>query len=250
MRGLKFTLRGETAFFKKPDVNTFLYFTYSNIHKVALLGVIGAILGLRGYNEQQEQTYPEFYEKLQDLKVAIVPRNAEDNKRNYCMFGKKVQVFNNSVGYASKEAGGNLIVKEQWLEKPVWDIYILENHTFFGKLRDRMLKKQYIYIPYLGKNDHPATIEGVEEVELQETKEAYRIDSLFLKHNLIEVEEELDMFGEGSGIYFKYEEKLPIALEETQNQYHLESFMMTNKEMAPIGSAVLYKHKEKTLYFF
>ena len=213
------------------------------------MGVVGAILGLRGYNEQQEQTYPEFYEKLQDLKVAIVPRNSEGTKRNYCMFGKKVQVFNNSVGYASKEAGGNLIVKEQWLEKPVWDIYILGTHTLFEELRNRMLKSQYIYIPYLGKNDHSATIEDVEEVELQETKEAYRIDSLFLKEHF-EEDDELDLGAGSTGIYFKYEEKLPIALEETQNQYHLESFMMTNKEMAPVGSVVLHKHKGKILYFF
>lgn len=250
MRGLKFTLRGETAFFKKPDVNTFLYFTYSNIHKVALLGVVGAILGLGGYNEQQEQIYPEFYEKLKDLKVAIVPKNTVGTKGNYCMFGKKVQVFNNSVGYASKEAGGNLIVKEQWLEKPVWDIYILDTHRLFEELRDRMLKSQYIYIPYLGKNDHPATIEEVEEVELQEAKGTYRIDSLFLKEHFEEEEDELDMGTGSAGRYFKYEEKLPMALEETQNQYYLASFMMTSKEMAPIGNVVLYKHKGKILYFF
>ena len=40
MKALKFTLSGETAFFKKPDVNTYLYFTYGNIHKIALLGLI------------------------------------------------------------------------------------------------------------------------------------------------------------------------------------------------------------------
>lgn len=28
------------------------------------------------------------------------------------------------MGYASKEQGGNLIVKEQWLEKPKWEISI------------------------------------------------------------------------------------------------------------------------------
>ena len=38
---------------------------------------------------------------------------------------KKIQVFNNSVGYASGEQGGNLIVKEQWLEEPSWDVYVL-----------------------------------------------------------------------------------------------------------------------------
>lgn len=45
------------------------------------------------------------------------------NERGY--IPKKVQIFNNSVGYASAEQGGNLIIKEQWLENPVWDIYVL-----------------------------------------------------------------------------------------------------------------------------
>ena len=45
--------------------------------------------------------YPEFYDKLKDIKISISPNN-----EGY--FEKKVQVFNNSVGYASKEQGGSL----------------------------------------------------------------------------------------------------------------------------------------------
>ena len=45
MEILRFNLSGKNAFFKKPEVNTFCYFTYGNIHKVALLGMFGAILG-------------------------------------------------------------------------------------------------------------------------------------------------------------------------------------------------------------
>ena len=47
MQALKFTLSGKTAFFKRPEVNTYYYFTFGNIHKVALLGIFGAILGIR-----------------------------------------------------------------------------------------------------------------------------------------------------------------------------------------------------------
>ena len=53
------------------------------------------------------------------MKVSIVPKN----ERGYIQ--KKIQTFNNSVGYACEEQGGNLIVKEQWLENPIWDIYVL-----------------------------------------------------------------------------------------------------------------------------
>ena len=74
---LKFTLGGKTAFFKKPEVNTYYYFTFGNIHKVALLGIFGAILGHRGYaaTDYETETYPEFYDKLKDIEFSIVPIN-------------------------------------------------------------------------------------------------------------------------------------------------------------------------------
>ena len=75
MRALKFTLSGKNAFFKKPEVNAYFYFTYGQIHRVALLGILGAIVGYKGYG--CTGTYPEFYEKLKDLKVSVVPRNSQ-----------------------------------------------------------------------------------------------------------------------------------------------------------------------------
>lgn len=38
MEILKFNLKGSHAFFKVPEVNTYYYFTYGNIHKVAQIG--------------------------------------------------------------------------------------------------------------------------------------------------------------------------------------------------------------------
>ncbi len=51
MIGLQFTLTGRTAMFKQPDVNEFVYMTYGHIHKVAVYGMLGAMLGLNGYDE-------------------------------------------------------------------------------------------------------------------------------------------------------------------------------------------------------
>jgi len=126
MQAVKFKLYGKTGFLKKPDVNVNTYFTYNNIHKVALLGVLGAIIGLGGHIQQNQifndnkksnnLEYPDFYMKLKDLKVSIIPQA----RAGY--FTKKIQVFNNTVGYASKEKGRNLVVREQWLENPSWEI--------------------------------------------------------------------------------------------------------------------------------
>ena len=53
MKAVRFTLRGKSAFFKKPEVNTYYYFTYGQIHKVALLGMLGAIAGYNGYAQKK-----------------------------------------------------------------------------------------------------------------------------------------------------------------------------------------------------
>jgi len=63
MKAISFELSGKTAFFKKPDVNAYVYFS------------------------------------------------------------KKIQIFNN----ASKEIGGNLIVREQWLENAKWQIIVFDD---------------------------------------------------------------------------------------------------------------------------
>ena len=192
MDALKFTLSGKTAFFKKPEVNTYYYFTYGNIHKVALLGILGAINGYAGYNQQansKDLVYPEFYEKLKSIKVGIVPQN--DNG----YIAKKIQVFNNSVGYASQEQGGNLIVKEQWLEKPIWDIYILIQGDMERELANRITNLRFEYIPYLGTNDHIANITNIEILQdIKKLDNVEKVHSLFIKHDFefIKIDDDFD----------------------------------------------------------
>lgn len=253
MEILRFKLSGKNAFFKKPEVNTYCYFTYGNIHKVALLGIFGAILGYSGYTQIQdmikpkkkktklEPSYPEFYERLKDLKVAILPLNEKGN------IPKKIQAFNNSVGYASREQGGNLIVKEQWLENPAWEICVLIDCEEAEKLKDAIQNHKCVYYPYLGKNDHLADIEfiSVDEAKLADGKE-YIINSFIKKGDFSfsdydeeELEEDKHLSEEEIEAYneFKYEEALPYTIDEYVNNYKLERFVYT-------GSFVKIKNKE------
>lgn len=247
MKALKFTLSGETAFFKKPDVNTYLYFTYGNIHKIAILGIIGAAIGLEGYNFQKKKEFPQFYSELNILNISIVPRN----ERGY--IPKKIQVFNNSVGYASQEEGGNLIVKEQWLEKPIWDIYILiDDNKNIDKITDNFLKNSFVYIPYLGKNDHYANITDVELVDLKEITSSEKVNSLFIKDYFEFRKEEKNIFNLDfqHEDKWKYEERLPIALECQENQYITVPFIFTNMKVQLKKSSQLFADSEKILFFF
>lgn len=248
MKALKFKLSGKTAFFKKPDVNSYYYFTYGNIHKLALLGIIGSCLGLKGYYQQQDDEYPEFYEKLRNIKLAIVPKNKEG------YINKKVQIFNNSVGYASKEQGGNLIVKEQWLENPIWDIYILlEDNDILNEIKRRFLNRKFVYIPYLGKNDHIANIDNIEIIDLYENNNFEKVNSLFIKDDFEFVEEDfsLGIIAIEEECSFKYEEKLPIGLESVVNKYILKSMVFTNMKIVKNNINVqIYNHEGINLYFF
>lgn len=227
MRTLKFTLSGKSAIFKKPDVNSYFYFTYGQIHKPALLGIFGAILGYAGYNQMDRGSmYPEYYDKLQNIKVSIVPNAANG------YFPKKITYFNNSTGFASHEQGGNLIVKEQWLEEPSWDIYILLDCEEAEKIAEFTLEGKSTYIPYLGKNDHTADITSISVEEGVVNDKATELHCLFIKDNA-----EIDIFSNDSGT-FKYEEALPIGLKPETNQYVLAKFIYTDMNLANIKDEV------------
>lgn len=246
MEAISFEISGKTAIFKKPDVNSYSYFTYNNIHKPALLGILGAIIGLDGYTKLYDSNrkakeekigyndgFPDYYEKLKDLKVSIVPLA----KNGY--FSKKIQTFNNSVGYASFEQGGNLIVREQWLENPKWQIIILENETEeYKKIKEYLLNKKAVYIPYLGKNDHFANIDFVKEINLEISKDFKKIDSIFIEDHF-EIEDSA-----GRRILpFIFRETSPVSLQKDFHFYEYENMIFTNQNLN-------LKKEFKDIYFF
>lgn len=246
-KAIKFVLSGRLAFFKKPDVNTKTYFTYNNIHKVALLGLLGAIVGLKGYRNselfgQETPDYPEFYQRLSPLKISIIP-NAD---RGY--FAKKIQYFNNSVGYASKEEGGNLMVYEQWLENPSWTIYLLNDEgldeNLWDELCDYLLNNKSIYIPYLGKNDFFADISTVEEVSLKAGSDNF-IHSLFIGE-LDQIEEDETI---NDDLPFIFTEYAPIGLEREHNFYTFARTIFTNC-MVDLSGLTIYSDNNRNLAFF
>lgn len=242
MRVIKFELSGRTAHFKRPDVNVSTYFTYHHIHKVALLGILGAIIGLKGYNEQDKNSdFPEFYEKLMSLSIAILPISKYNG-----IFSKKIQVFNNSVGYASQENGNNLIVREQWLENPRWKIYIsLESDiepSLLSKLEYSLLNNQTVYVPYLGKNDHFADIANVELLELNEVDNPDYISSLFVWEDVILEQDTVDYESP-----YTFKDTVPCSLNNL-GMYEFKRIGLTNRMISSTNNT-LYFSEEKNLYF-
>lgn len=256
---LRFTLSGKNAFFKKPEVNTYCYYTYGNIHKVALLGLFGSILGYGGYAQmsgferekkkrQIKISYPEFYERLKNLKISILPAGESGNG----YIPKKVQTFNNSVGYASKEQGGNLIVREQWLENPKWEICLLIDSEEAEKVKMAVCNRTCVFYPYLGKNDHPADIGAVKlETAVEKKMELGRLDCFFLKDEIEladldeDEQEDLEAFCE-----FKYEEALPYGMDGWTNQYQMKTFLYTDAFVDAGDTSVYQLEDKKRIVFY
>ena len=253
---LKFNVSGASAFFKKPDVNAYRYLTYGQLHKVALMGLVGAILGLKGYIHQGDNEYPEFYDVLKNIKVAIVPKQKEYKAG----FNKQMQIFNNSIGFCNKdkdENPTNLLVQEQWLLDVSWDIYIICDNEYIEKLKYMLENKQAKFLPYLGKNDHFANIKDIEyipEVSSVNLNEVTKINSLFDGEKAAidktlerKIHSRTDSYWDKT---FLYKEFLPYELDKNLC-YISKKFVYTDKPIKILDKNIdLYRVKNDILYFF
>lgn len=225
-------LKADFGFFRKPDANAGINLSYNMLHKPALLGILGAVIGLEGYKELGKM--PEYYEKLKSLQIGIEPLGHE--KGNY---SKTVIKYSNTVGYANK--GTNYLTEEATLIAPAYRCYILLN------TEDEYQKKMYEYLkagkaeflPYFGKNEFSAWWEtengGFKEYAFEvdkERTESFKIKTLFKKNikTLQSQKEEniFDLFNlDNTEATYLYFERLPTGFDETLNQYKLDEFAFT-----------------------
>lgn len=248
MEIIKFKLKGKFAAIRKPESNV-IYYTYNMPHKITVMGIIGAIIGLNGYNYNaligNTNKLPEFYEKLENIKIGIKPNISDSN------FVKKMQQYNNGVGYAG-DKDNNLIVTEQWLEDPSWDIYIMENASEeYKKLKDYLLNKKCEYIPYLGKNDHFADISDccIINAELK-TDNILNINTIFT-NKIAEVNVfENDMFNMISEREYEYKEVMPTKLNAYKGYDGFMEFVYTNKNLKIKNNQNIYEADGEIVYFF
>ena len=242
---ISFDLKAEMGFFKKPDINSGIYLTYNMLHKPALLGILGAIAGLRGYQENGK--LPEYYQVLKHLKVGIKPLDSDNG--NYT---KDIVAYNNGTGFASSEPGGNLIVTEQIIIKPAYRCYLLLNlnddveRILYERIRDCKAE----FLPYMGKNDFSAWWENVTEynAEMFSYDSNYKIASVFAKTEAVGgyVAKSMSMFSkESKEATFMYFEKLPVSFDEKLYQYEYKDFVYSNatfsKDMNMSDAGDFYK---------
>jgi len=228
-------LYADFGFFRKPDTNDGINLSYNMLHKPALLGILGAIIGLEGYQEYGK--FPVYYEKLKDLKAGIAPLRHEKGN-----FLKTVIKYSNTVGYANK--GTNYLTEEATLVTPAYRCYLLLNTDTETqqKLYEYLKAGKAEYLPYFGKNEFSAWWEaegsGFQEYNfksgIQPEVGNLKILTLFQKSNTVVSEQKQQSFAgfgfgsSGIGLDdFLYFERLPSGFNEDLKQYELCDFAFT-----------------------
>lgn len=229
---ISFDLYADMGFLKKPDINEKIYLTYNILHKPCLLGILGAIIGLKGFSKNNE--FPEYYNKLKDIPLGVKPIGEGCERGN---FNKNVITYTNTIGFANTD--GNLIISEQTLIHPAYRIFLLLNLEKKDEktLYNRIWKQEAKFIPYLGKNDYTAwwNKEDVKEYSFQEFKgnEEFQIDTVFIKEDPLinQVVEHQATFRNNLSFLngtFMYFEKLPISYNSELFQYNYADFAFTD----------------------
>ena len=233
MKLISFDLKADFAFFRIPDTNATINLSYNIIHRPAVLGVLGAIIGLDGYKEKGK--LPQYYDLLKDVRIGVEPLNHD--KGNYSKTNIK---YSNTVGYANK--GTNFLTEELTLVKPQYRIYLLldENNGYQKQLIDNIKDGCTEFIPYLGKNEFTAwwSTNSYKEYHFSDEKEpigGIKIKTIFqkdmvLKNNVEAPFPDLLNFdnAESPFIYF---ERLPKDFDLSLMQYDLGEFAFSNYQI-------------------
>lgn len=247
---IKFNLSGITGSFKKPH-NPVSFLTYEHIHKVALLGLLGAILGKRGHTFVSKEE-PEFYRDLKDIRVSISP-----NKDRLEFRTEKIEYANFSLGNLKPH-------EEQVLINPEWDIYLyIDDRDLFEELKDRLITKNFVYNIYLGKTRHFANLDKVEiikdyeTVEINEETKRFKFDSLVRKDYLGLDGNPIDSYSKNNEIDNPFLKQIyfPIGYYKVNGlQYDERVFIISNyylkasRENKDCGFTL--KISDKNLFFF
>ena len=232
---------------KKPDTNDPVYLTFNMLHKPALLGMLGAVAGLEGFQEKppakkkkgkdlfsgEEEQQPKvavYYDALKELKIGIQPLRHENGN-----FSKTILTYNNGVGYANLD-GGNLMVTEQMLIAPAYRCYVLfeKDGDLFRQLYQNLKNCDAEYLPYMGKNEFSVFWKNWQEYPFRQFEpedKSFELKSIFIKEEPVKEGKAKRFFEIGKPARFMYFENLPVGYDEALMQYNYKPFAFTDYQL-------------------
>lgn len=239
MKGLKFTLYGDRAYFKNHEQNS-IYFSYEYIPKTQLIGLLGCVCGLDGWKEQDKHNGKlEFYEVFKKAKISIKPNSPD--------FISYKETINNTTGFANERTTANI---ERFILQDIrFDIIVLKDNIkedYYNKLKGLLLKGESIYRIYLGNNNYPAFIKDVEEIELDRIKDN---DDLII-NSIVKMEDIEEIYEEHREFEEHFNKQLYIPLDYDSNLCHdVKKVVYCNNYIRVSNTDNIYEYNNKLYYF-
>ena len=153
MKLITFRISGDFAAFRDPSVTTnqTVYYIPS---KSAVVGILGAIIGVRRSDTLDEIYGEEYQEFFKNTKIGI----------QFESVPSKVSFFTN---HRSLKEPKTKPFKTEVLENPRYTIYVSTDDESSKKLVNALKKQEFEFSPYLGHAYCPATISDFEEIEAE-----------------------------------------------------------------------------------
>ncbi|MGA9171467.1 MAG: CRISPR-associated protein Cas5 [Nitrososphaeraceae archaeon] len=148
MRLLTFRLSGNFAAFRDPSVtsNQTVYYIPS---KSALIGLIGAVLGIERSNSLDEIYGLQYLDLFSVTHIGI----------KFESIPKKVILYTN---HRSLKEAKTKPFKTELLESPKYTIFIQTANNYFDDLQASIKNNDFVYTPYLGHAYCPAIINNLQ----------------------------------------------------------------------------------------
>ena len=154
MKLISFRISGAFAAFRDPSVtsNQTVYYIPS---KSAVVGILGAMIGVKRSDSLGEIYSEEYKEFFKNTKIGI---QFESEPR-------KVTFFTN---HRSLKEPKTKPFKTELVENPKYTIYVITDDENSKKLSNAIKKNEFIFSPYLGHAYCQAAVSDYEEIDAQE----------------------------------------------------------------------------------
>lgn len=155
MKLISFRISGAFAAFRDPSVtsNQTVYYIPS---KSAVVGMLGAMIGIKRSDSLGELYSKEFQEFFKNTKIGIQFESEP----------KKVTFFTN---HRSLKEPKTKPFKTELVENPKYALYVITDEENSKKLINVLKKNEFIFSPYLGHAYCQATVFDFKEIDAKET---------------------------------------------------------------------------------
>ena len=155
MKLISFRISGAFAAFRDPSVtsNQTVYYIPS---KSAVVGILGAMIGIKRSDSLGELYSDEFQEFFKNTKIGI----------QFESIPKKVTFFTN---HRSLKEPKTKPFKTEVVENPRYTIYIITDEENSKKLTNALKKNEFVFSPYLGHAYCQAAVFDFKEIDAKKT---------------------------------------------------------------------------------